>query len=128
SGEALEGLCAFLKDKMGDAADDVLAGNRLVDSPLAALSPEHAPTAQMREFMKAMNPDQPAPPVKVRIEINPRHPLIHQLAAARTENTELAELVARLLEDHALLTAGFLEDRASMVNRGYSLMETALKK
>lgn len=128
SGEALEGLCAFLKDKMGDAADDVLAGNRLVDSPLAALSPEHAPTAQMREFMKAMNPDQPAPPVKVRIEINPRHPLIHQLAAARTENPELAELVARLLLDQALLTAGFLEDRASMVNRGYSLMETALKK
>lgn len=127
SGEALEGLCTFLKEKMGDAAESVAAGNRLVDSPLAALSPDHAPTAQMREFMRAMNPDQPTPPVKVRIEINPRHSLIHQLADAREKNPALAELVARHLLDQALLTAGFLEDRAAMVGRGYQLMEEALK-
>ncbi len=59
---------------------------------------------------------------------NPHHPLIHSLSEARESNPELAKLVASQLFDQALLAAGLLDDRTSLVDRGFQLMEQALKK
>ncbi|MEM9016169.1 MAG: molecular chaperone HtpG, partial [Verrucomicrobiota bacterium] len=112
----------------GEKVEKVAAGKRLVSAPLAALTPENEMAPQMRAMMQAMNPDEPLPPVKVELEINPRHPLIHQLSEARESNPELAKLVSEQLLDHALLSADLLEDRVALVNRGFQLLEEALKK
>lgn len=126
--EKTETLCAFLKEEFGDKVEKVEAGKRLVSSPVAALVPADGMNAQMRQMMAAMNPNEELPPVKVEVEINPRHELIHQLAAVQEENPELAKLVAGQLFDNALLSAGLLEDRTDLIERNFRLMEEAMKK
>jgi molecular chaperone HtpG len=124
----MEALCEYLKSELGEQVDKVAAGKRLVSSPAAVLAPAFGMSAQMRQMMQAMNPDGGLPPQKVELELNPRHALIHALAGARESNPELAKLVAGQLLDNALLSAGLLEDRVSLINRGFELMEKALKK
>lgn len=126
--ETVTALCEYLKEELGEAVEKVEAGKRLVSSPVAVLTPEHGMAPQMRQMMQAMNPDEPLPPVQVEMEINSHHPLIHSLAEARESNPELAKLVASQLFDQALLAAGLLDDRTSLVDRGFQLMEQALKK
>ncbi len=126
--ETVTSLCEYLKEELGEAVEKVEAGKRLVSSPVAVLTPEHGMAPQMRQMMQAMNPDEPLPPVQVEMVINPHHPLIHALAEARESNPELAKLVAGQLFDQALLAAGLLDDRTTLVNRGFQLMEQALKK
>lgn len=126
--EKTETLCAFLKEEFGDKVEKVEAGKRLVSSPVAALVPADGMNAQMRQMMAAMNPNEELPPIKVEVEINPRHELIHQLAAVQEENPDLAKLVAGQLFDNALLSAGLLEDRTDLIERNFRLMEEAMKK
>ncbi|MDF1657806.1 MAG: molecular chaperone HtpG [Verrucomicrobiales bacterium] len=126
--ETVASLCEYLKEELGEGVEKVEAGKRLVSSPVAVLTPEHGMAPQMRQMMQAMNPDEPLPPVSVEMEINAHHPLIHSLAEARESNPELAKLVAGQLYDQALLAAGLLDDRTSLVDRGFQLMEQALKK
>lgn len=121
-------LCEFLEGELGDGVEKVAAGKRLINSPAAALTPDQGMSGQMRQMMQAMNPDEPLPPLKVELEINPRHALIHQLANARENNPDLAKLVASQLLDNALLAAGLLENRTNLVDRGFKLMEEAMKK
>ena len=79
-------------------------------------------------MMKAMHPDEEAPPLEVEMEINPRHHLIKQLSEAKSSNPDLARLVIDQLHDGAMLTAGLLEDRKDLVTRNFALMEAALSK
>tara|TARA_R110002096_G_scaffold234783_4_gene424833 strand:+ start:1116 stop:2981 length:1866 start_codon:yes stop_codon:yes gene_type:complete len=124
----LDLLCEFLTGELGEKIEKVEAGKRLISSPAAVLAPDQGMTPQMRQMMQAMNPDEPLPPLKVDLELNPRHPLIHQLADARENNPEMAKLVAEQLLDNALLSAGMLENRTDLVARGFQLMEEAMKK
>ncbi len=125
--EEVTALCEFLSSQLSERVEKVAPGKRLVSSPAAVLTPKHGMSAQMRQMMQAMNPGEPLPPMKVELEINPRHALIHALAGAREKNPELAGIVAAQLLDNALLGAGMLEDRVSLISRGFRLMEEALK-
>ncbi|MDA7921508.1 molecular chaperone HtpG [Verrucomicrobiales bacterium] len=124
----LEALSNYLKETLSESVEEVTAGKRLVSSPAAVLTSDQGMTAQMRQMMQAMNPEEALPEVKVNLEINPRHSLIHQLSGIRESNPDLANMVARQLLDNALLSAGMLDDRANLVSRGFSLMEEAMKK
>ena len=79
----------------------------------------------MRRMMRAMREDFNEP-LKIDLEINPRHPLVRRLAQARETNPELAALVARQLLDNALMAAGLLEDARDTVGRMNALMEKVL--
>jgi molecular chaperone HtpG len=124
--DEVSGLCSWLKETLGSAVTEVSGSARLVDAPVLALTPEHAPTAQMRSMMRAMQQD--VEPVKVKLEINPRHPMVKSLAAARTAQPELASLAARQLLDNSLLSAGLLEDPRDMVQRLNELLGKALAR
>jgi molecular chaperone HtpG len=124
--DEVSGLCSWLKETLGAAVTEVSGSARLVDAPVLALTPEHAPTAQMRSMMRAMQQD--VEPVKVKLEINPRHPMVKSLAAARTAQPELASLAARQLLDNSLLSAGLLEDPRDMVQRLNELLGKALAR
>lgn len=122
----LDTLCSWLKETLGSSVTDVTASSRLVDAPVLALTPEHAPTAQMRAMMRALQQD--VEPVRVKLEINPRHPMVKNLAAAQASQPDLAALAARQLLDNALLSAGLLEDPRDMVSRLNDLLGRALSK
>ena len=124
--EETDALCSWLKESLESAVTDVTASSRLVDAPVLALTPEHAPTAQMRAMMRALQQD--VEPVRVKLEINPRHPMVKNLASAKSSQPDLATLAARQLLDNALLAAGLLEDPRDMVSRLNDLLSRALSK
>lgn len=123
--EALDGLCGWLKSTYPeDRVGRVSSGQRLVDSPVVALNADKMMSASMRRMMKAMHPDEDEPmAVKVDLEINPRHPLIKNLATLRGKDADLAQLVAAQLLDNALIGAGMLDNPRDMTQRLYTLLE-----
>lgn len=119
-------LTDWMKNQLGDHVGEVTASKRLVGSPVVALQPSDAPNPQMRAMMEAMG--QSVPATKAKIEINPRHQLIKQLAALSESKPEIAELVNAQLTDHALMAAGLLEEPESMAQRFYDLLAKVVDK
>ena len=131
AGEALsaddtKALTEWLKTTLGAQVADVKASDRLVGSPALATNADKFMTPQMRRMMKTMKRDEGGAdePVKVNLEINPRHAVIKRLAAMRTDSPEKAVLVAEQLLDNALISAGLFEDPSKMVARLYKLLES----
>jgi molecular chaperone HtpG len=129
AGEALseadtKDLVAWMKDNLGAQVADVKASDRLVGSPALATNADKFMTAQMRRMLKAMKKDGADEPVKVNLEINPRHAVIKKLAALKAADADKAELVAEQLLDNALIAAGLLDDPTRMVARLNKLLES----
>ena len=101
--KALEELTGWMKESFGEKVEEVKVSDRLVDSPVLATNADPMMSAQMRRMMQAMNKDGEALPVKVKLEINPRHAVIERLAEVREESPEKAALVAEQLLDSALI-------------------------
>ena len=120
-----EGLISWLNSSLKGRVAQVEAGKRLVNHPMVALLPEDAPNAQMRAMMEAMG--QEAPEAKAKLEVNPRHPLIRQLASIREERGELASKVADQLTNHALLAAGMEVNTADMAEEMAALIGDLLE-
>jgi molecular chaperone HtpG len=78
----------------------------------------------MRRLMKAMNKDGAQAPLRVNLEINPRHAVIRRLAELQTASPEKAKLVAEQILDNALVSAGLLDDAAAMIKRVYKILES----
>ena len=72
----------------------------------------------------AMNRDGADAPLRVNLEINPRHAVIKRLFETHTANPDRAKLVAEQLLDNALISAGLLDDASAMVARLNKLLET----
>ena len=68
-------------------------------------------------MLRAMNPDAPMPAPAVKLEINPRSPVIKNLDTLKKSDESLAKLVLEQLYDNALLSAGLLENPRAMANR-----------
>ncbi|MBI5423033.1 MAG: molecular chaperone HtpG [Opitutae bacterium] len=130
TGEALsesdvKDLAAWLKESLGAQVADVKSSDRLVGSPALATNADKFASPMMRRMMKAMKkPGEADEPVKVNLEINPRHAVIKKLHAMRTADADKAELVAEQLLDNALIAAGLLEDPSRMVARLNKLLES----
>jgi len=117
-------LNGWLKDTLGDRVADVKASDRLVDSPVLALNADKFMSPHMRRMMKAMNKEGAGGPLRVNLEINPRHAVIKRLFDTRTSQPEKAKLVAEQLLDNALISAGLLDDATTMVARLNKLLES----
>jgi TNF receptor-associated protein 1 len=117
-------LAEWLKTTLGDRVEEVKASDRLTDSPALAVNADKFMSPQMRRMMKAMNKDGAEAPVKVNLEINPRHAVIKHLAAAKAASPDKAVLIAEQILDNSLISAGLFEDPSKMVARLYKLLET----
>ncbi|MDA0814002.1 MAG: molecular chaperone HtpG [Verrucomicrobia bacterium] len=129
-GEALpeadaSALCAWVKEQLGDRVEAVVVGSRLVESPAVAFNNDAHMTSHMRQMMRAM--DQDVSKLKVKLEINPRHALVKNLAAAKESRPEIAGLIANQILDNALFSAGLLEENKDMVRRAYDIMARAIE-
>jgi len=114
SEEESKGLVAWLGETLGDKVESVDVGKRLVSHPVVALTPQDAPSGQMRAMMEAMGQD--APEQKARLEFNPSHELVGKLNALRGIDEDAAKKVASQLADNALLAAGMVKNPASVVS------------
>lgn len=129
-GEALtadeaKALADWLKESLGAQVAEVRPSDRLVGSPALATNADKFSSPMMRRMMKAMRkPGEAEEPVKVNLEINPRHAVIKKLHALRAADADKAELVAEQLLDNALIAAGLLEDPSRMVARLNKLLES----
>lgn len=117
-------LCKWMKKQLGDRVEAVDVGSRLVESPAVAFNSDAHMTGHMRQMMRAM--DQSVGKLKVKLEVNPRHPLVRNLATARESRPELAGLIASQILDNALFSAGLLEENKDMVKRAYDIMAQAI--
>lgn len=124
SDDDVKKLTSWLKETLGERVAEVKASDRLVDSPVLALNSDKFMSPHMRRMMKAMNRDGADAPVKVNLEINPRHAVINRLFENHTAQPERAKLVAEQLLDNALISAGLLEDTTAMVTRLNKLLES----
>jgi molecular chaperone HtpG len=123
-GEAEIGrLVSWLKKTLGSRVAEVKASSRLVDSPAIALNADRSTPPHLRRLMKAMRTESAPEAPRVNLEINPRHPLIRRLSSASSAEPEKAALVAEQILDNALISAGLLDDAASMVRRLYKILE-----
>ncbi len=113
SEEEGKSLVEWLGTALGDKVESVDFGKRLVSHPVVALTPQDAPSGQMRAMMEAMG--QNAPALKARLEFNPNHELVAKLNALRGEKEEVAKKLANQLADNALLAAGMVKDPAKIV-------------
>jgi len=119
--EQLE-LSKWLKDTLGDKVTEVSVSKRLVDSPAVALNSDKMMTPSMRRIMKAMN-QETGGSSPVRLEINPSHTLMQKLHGLKEGNEDVAKLVAEQIFDNSMISAGFIEDPRTMVNRIYEILE-----
>jgi molecular chaperone HtpG len=117
-------LTKWLKDTLGERVADVKSSDRLVDSPVLALNADKFMSPHMRRMMKAMNKEGADSPLRVNLEINPRHAIIKRLFENQTAAPEKAKLVAEQLLDNALISAGLLDDATAMVARLNKLLES----
>jgi molecular chaperone HtpG len=125
SDDEVKKLTGWLKDTLGERVAEVKSSDRLVDSPVLALNADKFMSPHMRRMMKAMNRDGADNPLRVNLEINPRHAVIKRLTELQGANPDRAKLVAEQLLDNALISAGLLDDATSMVARLNKLLETA---
>jgi TNF receptor-associated protein 1 len=123
-------LCKWISGKLDKKVSSVEASDRLLGSPACILNADKSMTANMRRIMQAINKDggesiPSLPPVK--FQVNPRHPLIHNLSKLSKENEELGELIIHQVFDNSLATSDLLEDPREMVARSYRILEMVSK-
>ncbi|TIO90596.1 MAG: molecular chaperone HtpG, partial [Mesorhizobium sp.] len=69
---------AFVKTALGDEVSDVKASDRLTESAVCLVAPEHGPDRQFERLLNAAGRlDKAAKPI---LEINPRHERVTALA------------------------------------------------
>jgi molecular chaperone HtpG len=85
---------------------DVRASERLTDSPVCLVAPEHGMDRQMERLLAGAG--QLAQVSKPVLEINPRHALVTRLSAVGAEQADLREDAAHLLFDEARIADGEL--------------------
>ncbi|MDK1491857.1 molecular chaperone HtpG [Sinorhizobium sp. 7-81] len=116
----------FAKAALGDAVSDVRTSERLTESAVCLVAPEHGPDRQLEKMLQgAGRIDSAARPI---LEINPGHALITALAACPTEDGVFREDAVKLLLDQARVLDGDKpEDPRAFAERLSRVFSRALK-
>lgn len=100
-----EGIVKRFKDLLGDSVKDVIASNRLTDTPAVIVMDENDPSWQMQKLMKQMGNMDDMPEVKPIFEINTNSDLVKK---AESLSDEDAKMLANVLLDGAYLAEGIM--------------------
>ena len=124
---AVAAFLAFAKTTLADDVADVRASDRLTQSAVCLVAPEHGPDRRLEKILAdAGRLDQVQKPV---LEVNPRHELIARLAAAQEKGGDGAyvETVTRLLLDEARILDGItLSDSRGFADRLSAVLARSL--
>jgi len=128
-----EGLCKKMKEILGDKVEEVIVGNRMIDSPASLVTTEYGWSANMQRIMKAQvlrdNQMSSFMVGKKKMEVNPDHAIMIELQkkfAADASDRTVKDLVWLLFET-AMLTSGFtLEEPTTFASRIHKLIKLGL--
>jgi HSP90 family molecular chaperone len=125
--QSVETLIERVKRVLGDRVKGVQESKTLVGSPARLVSTDGGGSRHMFRINRLMDRDYELP-VKT-LELNPRHPLMHNLAhriAAQPDDPLIDTVIEQVFET-ALLQEGIHPDPASMADRLTALMEAATR-
>lgn len=109
---------------LGDRVRDVRESKTLVGSPARLVSEDATAQRQMYRINRLLDRDYELP-VKI-LELNPRHPLLHNLNnMISSADNPLIDVVVEQVFQNALLQDGLHPDPASMTERITALMQAA---
>ncbi|WP_429588304.1 molecular chaperone HtpG [Sphingomonas zeicaulis] len=103
---AIQSFIAFAKAALGDIVSDVRISERLTESPVCLVAPEHGMDRQLEKLLARAG--QVGAATKPILEVNPRHAIIARLSDMGEERRELREDAAFLLFDEARIADGEL--------------------
>merc|ERR1712141_353252 len=113
---AFEGLCKKMKEILGDKVEEVMIGDRMIESPASLVTTEYGWSANMQRIMKAQvlrdNQMSSFMVGKKKLEINPEHVIMKSLEekfSADASDRTIKDLIW-LLYETAALTSGFTLD------------------
>jgi molecular chaperone HtpG len=123
---AIAGLIGYIKDRLGDAVQDVRPSDRLTESAVCLVASDAGPDRQLEKILAGAG--RLTTSGKPILEINPRHDLVGRLAALKQSGGDDGFLddSARLLLDEARILDGepphdpkaFSERLARVMSRG----------
>ena len=102
--EEVTRFIGFVKSALGDAVADVRASDRLTESAVCLVAPEHGMDRQMEKLLASAG--RLGAPSKPILEINPRHDLIARLSGLGEADPALRDDAAHLLFDEARIADG----------------------
>jgi len=130
---SFEKLCKKMKEILGDKVEDVMVGDRMVDSPATLVTTEYGWSANMQRIMKAqvLRDGQMSSFMvgKKKMEINPEHVICKELRNKfeSNESDRTVKDLVNLLFETASLTSGFtLDDPVQYAGRIYKLIKLGL--
>jgi molecular chaperone HtpG len=112
---------------LGERVKDVVASDRLTDSPACLVTPEGALNPSLERVLRAHGKDVPV--VRRTLEVNPEHPLIQGLlqVASREPDADRVRDWIELLYEQALLVEGTpIEDPHRFARRLTALLQQAV--
>jgi molecular chaperone HtpG len=123
--KAVTSFLIFIKETLGDAVADVRPSDRLTDSPVCLVAPEHGPDRQLERLLSGAGRIKTA--AKPILEINPRHDIIVTLASLSDDDRVFKQDAAHLLFDEARILDGerpedartFSDRLARVLRRGF---------
>ena len=59
----------------------------------------------------------------IHLEINPKHPLIKNIAGLISSNPDLAKLLSKQILETSKVSAGLIEDPSQLVEQNYKIMQ-----
>lgn len=123
--KGLAALIEHFKGVLGERVQDVRASKTLVGSPARLVSDDSSGGRQMFRIDRLLDRDYELP-IKT-LEINPRHPLMHNLSAllGQDASNPLIGVVTEQIFETALLQDGIHPDPAAMAGRLHLLMQAA---
>jgi len=128
-----EALCKKMKEILGDSVEEVIVGDRMIDSPASLVTTEYGWSANMQRIMKAQvlrdNQMSSFMMGKKKMEVNPRHAIMIELKKKflENENDRTIKDLVWLIYDTASLTSGFsLKDPVLFAGRIHKLIKLGL--
>jgi molecular chaperone HtpG len=117
----------WMQEVLGDIVSAVRPSARLTESACVLVDEDQGMSGNMERILRSANQDVVGGAKRV-LEVNPRHPLIKNLASLHSSGrTGDAEPIARLLLDDAMLLEGSVKDAAAVGRRLQDLLTMAAR-
>ncbi len=126
SEEDASGLTEWVTQAFSGRFSKVTTSDRMNTAPAIALQGEGDVSPEIKAYLRAMG--QEVPENHPEIALNPHNPIVMKLAELRTQDEELANMLAGQIIDTALLRAGMLEDPSHLADNSQALLEKLLSK